>query len=132
MMMSLATFGGCTLDSQKAPDLAGPSSLALSFDLTASPDVLMRDGVSTSTIEVTARDANGAPVNGVTMYIAGQLNLGTLSASTGTTNSAGKVSFIFTSPGFGNDTTTTLTITPVGSNHQNGLGRTVAIRLLRP
>jgi len=132
VVLSLAAVGGCTVDKQNAPDLTGPSAMGLAFEITASPDVLFRDGSSQSTIEVTVRDSNGNLVANQSMFIAGQLNLGTLSAATGKTNSSGKVAFLYTSPAPGADTTTTLTVTPVGTNTQNTVGRTVAIRLVRP
>jgi hypothetical protein len=120
------------VDKQTTPDLTGPSGLALSMDVTASPDVVFRDGVSTSTIEVTMRDAQGRLLVDRTVYFGTQLNLGTVSQPSARTNSAGKASVIYTAPPAGNDITTTITVTPEGTNNQNTVGRTVAIRLVRP
>jgi hypothetical protein len=132
LVACLAAFGGCTVDKQTAPDLAGPSGLGLSIDVTASPDVVYRDGVSTSTIEVTMRDADGRLLVNRTVYFGTQLNLGTVSQPSATTNSAGKASVTYTAPPAGNDATTTITVTPEGTNNQNTVGRTVAIRLVKP
>jgi hypothetical protein len=134
LVACLAAFGGCTVDNDKqlAPDLAGPSGLALSVDVRATPDVVVRDGTSTSTIEVTMRDADGRLLANRTVFFAGQLNLGSLSSSTATTNSAGKATVTYTAPPAGNDITTTITVTPVGDNNQNTWARTVSIRLVRP
>lgn len=132
LVACLAAFGGCTVDKQSAPDLAGPSTLGLAIEIKATPDVVLRDGISTSTIEVTMRDAEGRLVADRTVYFAPQLNLGTLSAQAVKTNSSGKAAVVYTAPPVGNDTTTTITVTPVGDNNQNTVGRTVAIRLVRP
>ena len=78
------------------------------------------------------RDAEGRLLANRTVYFAPQLNLGTLSAQTATTNSSGKASVTFTAPPVGNDITTTITVTPVSNNNQNTFARTVAIRLVRP
>ena len=131
LVACLAAFGGCTVDNQPAPDLAGPSGLGLSMDVTATPDVIVRDGASTSTIEVTMRDAQGRLLANRTVYFAPQLNLGTLSAQSAVTNSSGKATVTFTAPAPGSDATTTITVTPQGTNNQNTVGRTVAIRLVR-
>jgi len=132
LIACLAAFGGCSVDKQSAPDIAGPSGLGLSIDITATPDVVVRDGVSTATIAVTMRDADGRLLADRTVFFAPQLNLGTLSAQSVKTNSSGVASVLYTAPPAGNDTTTTITVTPVGDNSQNTWGRTVAIRLVRP
>lgn len=132
LVACLAAFGGCTMDKQSAPDIAGPSGLALSIDVKATPDVVVRDGISTSTIEVTMRDGDGRLLADRLVYFATQLNLGSVSAQSVKTNSSGKASVTYTAPPAGNDTTTTITVTPVGDNSQNTFGRTVAIRLVRP
>lgn len=132
LVACLAAFGGCTVDKQTVPDLAGPSTLGLSVDVKATPDVVLRDGISTSTIEVTMRDAQGQLLADRAVFFAPQLNLGTVSAQSVKTNSSGKASVTYTAPPFGNDTTTTITVTPVGENNQNTWARTVSIRLVRP
>jgi hypothetical protein len=132
LIACLAAFGGCTVDRQSAPDIAGPSELGLSIDVRATPDVVVRDGVSTATIEVTIRDAAGRLLADRTVFFAPQLNLGTVSAQSVKTNSAGKATVTYTAPPAGSDTTTTITVTPVGDNNQSTLARTVAIRLVRP
>lgn len=54
---------GCT-KSVEVPALAGPSTLAYSILLTASTDTLIQDGVSSATIEISARDTAGQAING--------------------------------------------------------------------
>jgi len=132
LVACLAAFGGCTVDKQTAPDISGPSGLGLSIDVKATPDVVVRDGISTSTIEVTMRDADGRLLADRTVYFGTQLTLGSVSAQSAKTNSSGKATVTYTAPPAGNDTTTTITVTPVGDNSQNTFARTVAIRLVRP
>ena len=132
LVACLAAFGGCTVDKQSAPNISGPSGLALSMDIKATPDVVFRDGVSTATIEVTMRDDQGRLLADRTVHFAGQISLGTLSASAVKTNSSGKATVTYTAPPAGFDTTTTITVTPVGENYQNTVIRTVTIRLVRP
>ena len=55
----LLGLGGCGLDEVEIPELDGPSELALSVRLTASPDILVADGFSTSLIQATLRGPNG-------------------------------------------------------------------------
>lgn len=62
-LVGLAIASGCT-KSVEVPALAGPSTLAYSILLTASTDTLIQDGVSSATIEITARDTAGQAING--------------------------------------------------------------------
>jgi len=62
-LVGLAIASGCT-KSVEVPALAGPSTLAYSILLTASTDTLIQDGVSSATIEITARDTAGQVING--------------------------------------------------------------------
>jgi len=55
----------CTLDKQKAPDLAGPSGASTTISVTATPDHLTQDGVSQTVVTATVRDAAGKPMSGV-------------------------------------------------------------------
>ena len=131
LVLSLAAFGACA-DKQDAPDLSGPSSFGRTVTVTATPDVLLRNGQSQSRIDVTVIDANGAPARDLTVFFGTQVTLGTVSAQSATTDATGKASVTFTAPDFGPDITTTLTVTPANNNHQNSEARTVAIRLVRP
>ena len=132
LVACLAVFGACTVDNQDTPNPSGPSGLGLSIDVRATPDVIFRDGVATSTIEVTMRDAQGRLLADRTVFFGTQLNLGSVSQSSAKTNSAGVASVTYTAPPAGSDTTTTITITPQSDNNQNTWARTVAIRLVRP
>jgi PKD domain-containing protein len=57
----LVAAGGCGLNDVDVPEIDGPSELAQALRLTASPDLLVADGVSTSLITATLRDAEGRP-----------------------------------------------------------------------
>lgn len=95
--------GACTLQETDVPPLTGPSTLALALDVTASPDILPEDGMSTSVIRIVARDQNNQPVRGLPLRVdtvVGNsiVDVGTLSARNVTTNSNGEASVVFTAP----------------------------------
>lgn len=96
--------GGCKLNKNEIPALAGPSELALSLQLTANPDILTADGVSSSSIQVRVRNENGQPVSGQGLYFAisdasGNFgDIGTLSSTTATTGSNGIAQVIYRTP----------------------------------
>jgi PKD repeat protein len=93
----------CTISQQNVPPLTGPSELALSFALTATPDSISQDGTSQSAIAVTARDANGKSISGLTfrmdIFAGGQaVDYGRLSGKTLVTGSDGRAITVYTSP----------------------------------
>ena len=99
----IAASAGCTVHSTEPPPLTGPSQLALTLRMTASPASLPQDGVSTSSITVLAIDENGRPKSGVPirvdMLVSGQaVDFGTLSARSLTTGASGTASVTFTAP----------------------------------
>ena len=69
-LVLLLALGACNTTQVEIPELSGPSELALSLNMTASPDVLVADGASTSAIQATIRDANGRPVPGQAVFFA--------------------------------------------------------------
>src|SRR5436190_23235147 len=62
---SIVLSAACTVHQTEAPPLTGPSELALSLTMAASPDHVTQDGSSTATIAITARDVNGRPLANV-------------------------------------------------------------------
>jgi PKD repeat protein len=54
-----AMVAGCTVKGVEQPPFAGPSTLALSITMKATPDTLLQDGASQSIITITALDAEG-------------------------------------------------------------------------
>ncbi len=103
VLAAAALAASCTLQDVEQPSPIGPSTLALSLNVTASPDILPEDGVSTSLITVVARDANGQPKPGVTLRVdtvvgSTIVEYGQLSARNVTTNGNGQAFVIFTAP----------------------------------
>ena len=60
---ALTVLAGCTVKEIDQPALAGPSTLATSITMRASPDTLVQDGASQSVITITAVDPEGRPRN---------------------------------------------------------------------
>jgi hypothetical protein len=132
--------GGCSLDRQTAPTLAGPSELGLSLAITATPDIVPQDGTAKSVIEVTARDANGNPMSGLSLRaevtpvggFPGPLGA-TVSTLMLLTGSNGRVSVTYVPPApTASDVIVTITFRPVGTNYTNSVVRSVTLRLAKP
>ena len=62
----------CTVKETEAPALSGPSELALALSLQATPDSILQDGVSQSSISIDARGPNNQPVRNLTLRVAGR------------------------------------------------------------
>ncbi|MFN2581585.1 MAG: PKD domain-containing protein [Candidatus Dormibacteria bacterium] len=125
------TLAACSLDKQETPPLSGPSELALSLTLTASPDQLPRDGSSRSIVTITARGVNGQPLVGqrVSLSLGANAPQGAaLSASEVTTGSSGTATFSVSAPVSGSVGDITVTATPVGTSAGNSSPRIVQIR----
>lgn len=129
---AILVVSACTTNKQDAPDLTGPSSLGVALDIKASPDIMYRDGVSQSVIEVTATDGLGRRMTDLNMVVTASPNLGTIQTQAIKTDATGRASTIYVAPGFGGTTTATITVTPQGSNFQNTVPRTITIRLFQP
>lgn len=134
----LAVIPGCTVTDVDAPAPTGPSSLAYSILLEATPDVITQDGVSTAQIRVRARDANGQDVNGRPLRAAIMVDgavqdYGMLSTKQPVTGQT----FTYTAPppspiaNAQNAETITIGVTPVDQGDFRGEhARTVDIRLV--
>ncbi len=142
-LAALVVIAGCTMKNQDAPGLAGPSGLATSLTLTASPDTIPQDGAAQSVIAVVARDANNQPIPNLTLRIdlvVGGLianDFGRLSARNITTGSDGRATVVYTAPQgvFGDstpETTVRVYVVPVGNNFDNANAFSVLIRLVAP
>jgi PKD repeat protein len=93
----------CTVSRTEAPPLTGPSELATSLTLTATPDTLLQDGASQSSIIVTAIGPNGRPLTNIAIRLSTAINdvpqdFGTLSARTVVTGSDGRAATVYTAP----------------------------------
>ena len=135
---SVVALGGvaasCGIEKQSAPALAGPSELATSISMTATPDVLSRDGASQATITLTARNADATPLPGLPINLSlNPVNGGSLSASQVTTDAAGRAVFTLTAPSL--DTVLNSVVigaTPVGTNFATAVTRSISVALTGP
>jgi len=141
-VLALALIGSaCTVKETEAPALAGPSTLATDLSIQASPDTLLWDGSSQSSITVDARGPNNQPVRSLSMRVDMLLgnipaDFGTLSARTIVTGDDGRARVVYTAPprplDGGDGTVLTLTFTPIGSDYRGAWARQVDIRLIPP
>jgi PKD repeat protein len=126
--MALAA-GACTLDKQGEPaNLIGPAGLSEAFGVTASPDILPRDGASESTIRVTARDASGNPLAGKTVRLSS--TAGQLSSNEVTTDGNGQATTMFKAPALNPAIqSVNITATPIGGDFDPLRSQTISISL---
>ncbi len=133
---------GCTLERAAMPPLAGPSESALSLTMTATPDVILQDGIGSSVVGIVARDASGQPASGVALEAEIFVNdvrvdFGSLSSRRISTNKDGRAAITYYAPAAppptaADDVTVTVVVTTIGGNFANAIRRAVLIRLLRP
>lgn len=137
-------LSGCTTKKADAPPIGGPSELGLSLQLQVSPDVLVMDGVSQSTLTITSRDANGDVQPNVAVRVelvaAGQLVdivYGRLSTKNVTTGGDGRATVTYTAPNSApsqnsdnGNAIVTLLATPAGTDYRGAVARQVDIRLV--
>lgn len=132
---------GCTMKSQEAPPLTGPSEFGTSISVSVSPDVLAQDGASQSMVTITARDSNGKPLRNLSLrteiYVGGsRVDFGSLSARSLVTGTDGRATLVYTAPlapaGPAVDTNTVvdIVVTPIGSDFNNASSRLASIRLI--
>jgi PKD repeat protein len=140
--VAAALAGGCTMKSQEAPPLAGPSELGTSISVTVSPDILTQDGASQSVVVVTARDANSQPIRNLTLR--SEINVdgvfadfGSLSARNIVTGNDGRATLVYTAPAapplsVDTNTVVNIVVTPIGTDFNNSSPRLASIRLVPP
>jgi PKD repeat protein len=138
-----AASASCTMKSQEAPPLTGPSEFGTSIVVTVSPDVLTLDGASQSLVTVTARDGSGNPVRNLSLRaeiaVGGvRADFGSLSARNLVTGSDGRATLVYTAPAapagpsVDPNTTVDILVTPLGTNAANSATRLASIRLVAP
>lgn len=137
-----ATVTACTMKSQEAPPLAGPSEFAQSITVSVSPDVLSQDGVSQSAVTIQARGVAGEPLRNLSfrneIYVGGTpVDFGLLSARNVVTGNDGRATFAYTAPPAppvtaDNFTIVSIRVTPVGTDFNNSSSRSASIRLVPP
>jgi hypothetical protein len=144
----LVAHGGCGFDGVEVPELVGPAEQGTSIALTASPDVMVADGFSTSLITATVRDQNGQPIAGRDLFFVitdasgAFADIGTLrSPDTGVgigtgvqlrTNAQGVAQIVYVAPPRTDATANQLVrvnVRPVGTDATSLLYRSVAIEL---
>ena len=125
-------LGGCTLQNQSAPPLAGPSGFGLSITVAASPDIVPKDGSSQSIIRLHLQDGvTNEPIAQKRVVVTA--TAGTLSVGEVVTDAGGNASLTFTAPSLNTPVSTaSVTAVPVGGNIDNARGQLVTIALLGP
>ena len=73
LLVTTLLASACTMQGTDIPPLTGPSELALSVTVTATPDTINWDGYSQSSVVVSAHGPDGAPRSGVAF----RLDMGT-------------------------------------------------------
>lgn len=133
----IAILAGCT-QRVEIPALAGPSTVGYAIVLTANTDTLIQDGVSSATIEITARDGAGQLINGrplrAAILIDGTVqDFGTLSTKSPITGGSVRYTAPAASPLASGQVaqTVTVAVTPTDSgDFINERSRHVDIRLI--
>jgi PKD repeat protein len=140
---ALMFLAGCTVHQSGAPSLSGPSELALSVSVAATPDSVTQDGSSQSSIVVTAKDANGKPLAAVPFRLDMAVNgttqdFGTLQSRSVVTGSDGRATTLYTAPppppasAGGSGARLSILATAVGGNYQTALAQSADIHLVPP
>lgn len=122
----LGLLGGCKQDAVDIPNVQGPSELALSFLLTADPDITLVG--SSSAIGVNIRDRNGNPVSGVRVFLEAS-GPGHLDRSFVVTNGNGVAAATFFADGGG---TATVLARPISTDFIGNIFRSVTIAIAVP
>ena len=138
-----ACLSGCLQDGLGPGTLAGPSTLALSIRLSATPDVLPADGLSEALVAVTATGPDGEPIADLRLtarIVEGSTphDLGRLSRRSVVTDAAGNAAFSYRTPAPSRNAAgeadlgrvVTLMVTPVTDDFSGAVERRVRIRLL--
>lgn len=130
--LAALTVSACGVDKQSAPALAGPSGFALSLSISAAPQILPRDGSSTSTISIVARDATGAPKPNQRLLV--QADAGELNVSEVNTDGNGSATVLFVAPGMNDPVSSaTVFVIPIeAGDAANTNSQSVRIALMGP
>lgn len=140
LALAITAATSCGLTKTSEPSLAGPSVFGVSLAMNATPDLLQRDGRTTSAIKISAFNGSSQPVAGLGLHLELRLDggtggLGTLSQSNVTTGGDGSATVTYTSPlpaplGHTDDATVSIIVTPVGTNASNATSSAIAVRLM--
>ena len=123
----------CSLGDASAPALGGPSGFAMSLQMTASPDQLPRDGVSQSTITITARNSNNQPIVGQWLTVGVSPASAAPSETELQTDVDGTATIAVTAlPPTALGNTISVLVLPVGFDAGNARAQAVSITVLGP
>jgi PKD repeat protein len=133
-----ALAAACTVHQTETPPLSGPSTLAQSLQLSATPDSISLDGASQASVAVTAMGPTGAPTSGVAlrldmMHNGAVADYGTLSARTVVTGNDGIARVVYTAPPPGTTSTVdsvSIRALAIGTDAQASNPFAVSIRLV--
>ena len=128
--------------SNEAPPLTGPSTVAQSVSVTATPDLITQDGLSQSAIAVRVFDAYGRPMSAIPLRVDILVNgtlvdYGTLSTKSIVTGADGRATTVYTAPPAPPPTpqvasTVTIRATALGVDARASVPFSAAIRLVPP
>ena len=127
---AMLTAAGCGLDGVDVPGVRGPSELALSLTMVASPDLVAADGASSSVVTVTARDRDGRLLQGQTIYFVLD-GPGSLARDFDITDANGVASTTFIAPAGGGGNVVVYA-RPIGTDAGGERYRFVTIELYNP
>lgn len=129
-LMVVGATAGCGIEKQGVASVVAPSEFGLSVTAAATPDQLPRDGVSSASVTIVARNAAGKAVSG--QQISVSPNVGSVSETRVTTDANGQASFGYTAPPAStivSDGQAVISLLPIGGDAQGTAVRTVTLRL---
>ncbi len=140
-IIGMAPGVACGLSPRDAPPLAGPSELALSLVVSATPDLIAQDGRSQSLVRVVAKGPDGEPIAGLSLRLmmfldgVGQ-DYGALADKSLSTDASGVAATIYRAPApppatATEDRVVEIEVLPVGGDFSTATPRRVRIRLAR-
>jgi chitodextrinase len=145
-IVAAVALSACTVKQTEAPPVSGPSALALSVSIGATPDSILQDGASQSAVVVNAYGPDGKARSGLAVRLSMAVNgveqdFGTLAARTIVTGSDGKATTTYTAPpappalAGGSGTTVSILATAIGADAITSPSHgtpSVSIRLVPP
>jgi PKD repeat protein len=146
LLLTIGSFAAvavaCSVSTPTAPSVSAPSEFGTSITLSATPEVLMQDGVSQAVITAIARDAASRPVKGLAIRWDATATTTrvlpvALSAASSLTDTEGRATILLTAP-----TTPTeapfvpdfiiVNATPLSGSTDDVTPRTIRIELKAP
>lgn len=132
---AILSLGGCMMQDQAPPALSGPSGFGISLTMAAQPAVIAHDGQERSTLIVTARDSSGNGVSGVRLVPSVSPSATPVFQMDQATGPDGTARFLITAPALSTvapHNEIVVWITPIGTDYQNSVSKTVSLGLLGP